>query len=446
MARIKGSVTDQETRDKIKKSLLETKEKRALQICRTYLLKIDHSHLSKYKKDSIDNLFTQGKYLYNNILASDDLYNYSTDRKEVEVKVNDKLEMRSISNLYQQQKFNIYKKITSSIRSLSTRKSKGYKVGRLKFKSIINWLPIQYSFDKRNRNYIKFNKIKVKIRGLDQIPKGAELCNAQLLRKGKDYYISITTFIDKSKLENHNVKNKSKFDSIGIDYGIGTQLTFSNGVKVNYRIPITDRIKRQHRRVSKKVKGSKNRFKSITKLNSMYDKLTNIKTDINNKLVSYLVSNHSLVYHQDDNISSWSKWWGRRIHETSIGGIKGGLKSNPSTSVLVDRWYPSTKTCSSCGATREMKLSDRTYQCNKCNLYIDRDYNSAINIENEGYNKLTTSGTNFITINIPRDPRELTPEERSTSSLRMVEYLRTLPYLNVSTLDESGSPERDCEG
>jgi putative transposase len=48
---------------------------------------------------------------------------------------------------------------------------------------------------------------------------------------------------------------------------------------------------------------------------------------------------------------------------------------------VVDRWYPSSKTCSVCGHAQDMKLSDRVFNCGACNFSIDRDLNAAINLE-----------------------------------------------------------------
>lgn len=55
---------------------------------------------------------------------------------------------------------------------------------------------------------------------------------------------------------------------------------------------------------------------------------------------------------------------------------------------LVDRWYPSSKTCSCCGHIQDMKLSDRVFHCKKCGHSQDRDENASINLENAPPNKI----------------------------------------------------------
>lgn len=56
--------------------------------------------------------------------------------------------------------------------------------------------------------------------------------------------------------------------------------------------------------------------------------------------------------------------------------------------VKVDKWYPSSQICSQCGNQHKLMLSEKTYHCDKCSLSIDRDYNAAVNIRNEGYRLL----------------------------------------------------------
>jgi putative transposase len=66
------------------------------------------------------------------------------------------------------------------------------------------------------------------------------------------------------------------------------------------------------------------------------------------------------------------------------------LKEQGKQLVKINKWFPSTKTCSSCGSVREITLSERTYQCT-CGLTLDRDYNSALNIKKEGIRLVATA-------------------------------------------------------
>lgn len=66
------------------------------------------------------------------------------------------------------------------------------------------------------------------------------------------------------------------------------------------------------------------------------------------------------------------------------------LKDQGKQLVKIDKWFPSTKTCSSCGSVREITLSERTYHCT-CGLILDRDYNAALNIKKEGIRLLATA-------------------------------------------------------
>jgi len=66
------------------------------------------------------------------------------------------------------------------------------------------------------------------------------------------------------------------------------------------------------------------------------------------------------------------------------------LKEQGKQLIKIDKWFPSTKTCSKCGSVKEIKLSERTYQC-ACGLSLDRDYNSALNIKKEGIRLLATA-------------------------------------------------------
>jgi len=75
---------------------------------------------------------------------------------------------------------------------------------------------------------------------------------------------------------------------------------------------------------------------------------------------------------------------------TAFGGIIRTLEAKVHTPIKVDRWFPSTKTCSRCGNIREIGLDERVYVCLACGLVMDRDFNSSHNLKNEGLKQVPT--------------------------------------------------------
>ena len=191
---------------------------------------------------------------------------------------------------------------------------------------------------------------------------------------------------------------------------------------------------------------SHNWEKTRIKIQKEFDKLTNIKEDIKNKIVHRIGDKYQIVCYQDDNIRSWQRIWGRRVLETSIGKIKSDINKQQQNAVKkiqipveVPRNFPSTKRCSECGHEREIGLDERIYICHnpKCQIKKDRDWNSSINIEIEGLRKLkATKVANDGKIGTGRINFE--PAEIGSSTLDM-EYFNNIPYVKASLVCETGS-------
>jgi len=191
---------------------------------------------------------------------------------------------------------------------------------------------------------------------------------------------------------------------------------------------LNDRLRKLAQNVSRKKLHSNNWYKALTKLRKEYNKANNIKKDIKDKVVSHLRDKYKRVTFQDENIKAWQRIYGKRILYTSIGGIIRDLKTKSHTPIIVDKWYPSTKTCSCCGNIKKKnKLSMRTYRCKKCGYKIDRDLNASINIKYEGLLSVGTVRTEF------------KPVEIKTSTLSSLEYLNSIPYVKASLIAETGS-------
>jgi transposase len=297
-------------------------------------------------------------------------------------------------------------RIFSSLSTLSALKAKGYKVGKLKFRSEVKCIPLKqhnntFTILKQSKR-IKIQGIKrpLKVNGLNQLPKVYEVGNANLIKTGNDFYVKITIFIPR---EIRNVPDKS----IGIDFGCTTQLTLSNGEKIAYQVPVSRRLRKLDQRLSRKIKNSKNRNKNLVLREKEYSNLTNKRKEIKNQIVSKLVKNYKTIIFQDESIESWKiNGHGKKVQFSAMGGIISALRSKAVTPIVVEKYYPSTQLCSRCGSRQKIGERIRTYLCPSCGITIDRDINAAINIEIEGLRIQK----------IPRESREFKPVEIKTSS------------------------------
>ncbi|MDG6989471.1 MAG: transposase [Nitrososphaerota archaeon] len=210
--------------------------------------------------------------------------------------------------------------------------------------------------------------------------------------------------------------------AIGIDFGVKRQAVFSNGVAVEAVVPLTKRVRRLHRELSRRKLYGKNWMKTNTELNREYERITNRRRDMRRKVTSYIVSNYDCVATQKDNVAGWQRLWGRRVASSSIGGIMSGLRTKPRTPVVVGRFEPTTQGCCWCSSKNKMGLGARVYKCETCGLVIDRDLNAAINIWSQ----------------IPAERRESTPVDTKAATW-MLEYFNSIPNVSASLVVEAGS-------
>ena len=193
------------------------------------------------------------------------------------------------------------------------------------------------------------------------------------------YFVSITT--------DYEVKNKRvSNDSVGIDLGIKDFAVCSNGNKYNLKIDERN-IKFLHKQVSKKKNGSKNRKKAILKLAKQYEKIDNIKQDFQHKLSNKICKENKLIAIESLNIKGMVKnhclaksisnqSWYSFVTKLGYKSIRYGDKIEK-----VNRFYPSSKTCSNCGHIKQnLTLKDRKWTCLECKTVLDRDVNASKNI------------------------------------------------------------------
>ncbi|WP_071191718.1 RNA-guided endonuclease TnpB family protein [Trichormus sp. NMC-1] len=183
----------------------------------------------------------------------------------------------------------------------------------------------------------------------------------------------------------------SKFETsriAGFDFGLKTFLTVSNGTKIespSFLKQSINAIKQASRQHSKKVKGSNNREKARKNLVRKYENISNRRIDWFWKLAHNLTDEFDILCFETLNLRGMQRLWGRKISDLAFGEflqiLEWVAQKKGKFVVFIDRWYPSSKTCSACGhVLKELDLSVREWRCPSCQSVNGRDENAAKNI------------------------------------------------------------------
>ena len=266
-------------------------------------------------------------------------------------------------------------------------------------------------FPKNNKTDWTLERHKVKIPTLGwvrlkefgYIPVNSIVKSGTISQKSDRYYVSILVEEDDKKVY------KSTNEGLGIDLGVKEFAVCSDGIKfknINKTSTVKKvekKLKREQRKLSRKYESLKIRNKNIKegratgqniqkqviKVQKLHQRLINIRTDYINKTVfSIIKQKPSYITIEDLNIKGMmkNKHLSKAIASQKFFEFKTKLtvkcKENNIELRIVDRFYPSSKTCSQCGKIKkDLKLSDRIYKCD-CGLTIDRDLNASINLKN----------------------------------------------------------------
>ena len=208
--------------------------------------------------------------------------------------------------------------------------------------------------------------------------------------KSGNFFLSILMDIP----QNEFVKFKKTNKEVGIDLGIKDFVITSDGKKFeNKHFFKTDeqKLKKLQRQLSKKRNGSNNFHKQCKRIANAFEHITNKKENYIHYVVNELLSSYDIIYMEDLTVNGMLKnhHIAKAIQDVGFFKFKEILKSkanaNDKQVVLIDKFYPSSKTCSCCGyKNNDLKLSDRNWQCPHCGEQHDRDLNAAKNILREG--------------------------------------------------------------
>ena len=213
--------------------------------------------------------------------------------------------------------------------------------------------------------------------------------------KSGNFFLSILIEMEDTELEKFEHTN----EQVGIDLGVKDFVITSDGEvfeNKHFFKKEEKQIKKLQRQLSKKVKGSNNRKKAQIRIAKLFERITNKKNAYIHYVANELLSYFDTIFMEDLNVQGMLKnhHLAKAIQEVGFYKFKETLINkalvNGKQIVFVDRFYPSSKTCSVCGyKKRDLRLSDREWVCPICGTKHDRDINAAMNILLEGQRMLT---------------------------------------------------------
>ena len=213
--------------------------------------------------------------------------------------------------------------------------------------------------------------------------------------KSGNFFLSILIEMEDTELKKFEHTNKQ----VGIDLGVKDFVITSDGEVFENKHFFKNeekQIKKLQRQLSKKVKGSNNKKKAQIRIAKLFERITNKKDAYIHYVANELLSYFDTIFMEDLNVQGMLRnhHLAKAIQEVGFYKFKETLVSkalvNDKQVVFVDRFYPSSKTCSVCGyKKRDLRLSDREWVCPICGTKHDRDINAAMNILLEGQRMLT---------------------------------------------------------
>jgi len=238
------------------------------------------------------------------------------------------------------------------------------------------------------------------------LPDDAKIINLTVSRDTSErYFVSILVETEVKPLE----KTKAE---VGIDVGVKTLATTSEGEKIENPRPLVKHEKRLRilqRRLSRKVKDSNNRKKARFRVAKLHSRISDTRRDTLQKFTTKIISENQAIYVEGLNVAGMVKNHNlaRHIADAAFGEIFRELEYKAAwygrTYLELDRFFPSSKLCSSCGhLLEELPLSVREWDCPACGVHHDRDINAATNIKKAGqyllkWIKTTRSGAGKVT-------------------------------------------------
>lgn len=189
---------------------------------------------------------------------------------------------------------------------------------------------------------------------------------------------------------------------VGVDVGLSHLAITSDGIKIDNKRIVRKHarnLKRKQQKLSRKQKGSKRREKARRMVARVHERIANARKDHLHKVSRKIVNENQVIAVETLNIKGMTKNHNlaKSVLDAGWGMLSSFLEYKAARDgklfLKIDRWFPSSKTCSSCGhVVRKIPLNVRSWSCTKCGANHDRDVNAAINIRDEAIRTIKAGG------------------------------------------------------
>ncbi len=236
-------------------------------------------------------------------------------------------------------------------------------------------------------NRVKLPRIGwVRLKEQDYIPHDQKILSVTVSERAGRWFVSV-------QVDTQTELPKTKAGKVlGIDVGIKCMAVVSDStVFENSRSTkkYERKLRRLNKQLSRRMKGGKNRAKTKLKLSCLHYKIACVRQDTIHKATTEIIRKASVIGIESLNVGGMVKnhCLAKAVSDASMSEFIRQLKYKAKWSgvqvVEADRFYPSSKTCHSCGnIKKDLTLSDREYVCEVCGIVVDRDLNAALNLEN----------------------------------------------------------------
>ncbi|NEQ72817.1 MAG: IS200/IS605 family element transposase accessory protein TnpB [Okeania sp. SIO2C9] len=234
---------------------------------------------------------------------------------------------------------------------------------------------------------VGFNRIKLPrigwVKTFEILPDNVTPKSVTISKKADRWFISF-------KIETEPQVTDKSVDVVGVDLGVKSLATLSTGevfVGAKSYKKLESKLSRLQYLNRNKTKFSNNWKKAQLKIARLHTKIADIRKDTLHKLTTYLAKNHSQIVIEDLNVSGMmsNHKLAKAVADMSFYEFRRQLEYKcelyGSELIIIDRWFPSSKTCSRCGTVKEsLLLSERVFECENCGFSCDRDLNAGLNL------------------------------------------------------------------